>query len=435
MNDIINVYKGGGFMDKVTSKLKHKLHRVFQYVVSFLKWVFIALITGAVGGGIGGLFRFCVDIATKVRHAHDYLIFFLPLGGLVIVFLYKFSKLSSKADTNLVIKSIRSDTKVPLVLAPVIFLSTVITHLFGGSAGREGAALQLGGCIGEQVGDLFKLDEKDMHICVLCGMSGLFSALFGTPLTATIFAMEVISVGIFYYSAFVPCLVSSLVSFSITLLMGLEPVIYKLTNVPKLEMWSVIKVMIVGVCCAVVGIIFCLMLRWSHKYSEKFIKNEYLRIVVGGMLIVLLTMLLGTRYNGIGEDIINSAFSYGDVKWYDPFLKILFTAITIGFGFKGGEIIPTLFIGATLGYAVGGLIGLDPTFAAAVGMVALFCAVVNCPMASLALSIELFTGGSIVLFAVALAVSFMLSGYYGLYHGQKIVYSKRRARFVDRNAK
>ncbi len=423
-------------MENVKGKVKHKLHRVFQYIVSFLKWVFIALITGAIGGGIGGLFRFCVDLATKVRTAHQFLIFFLPLGGLLIVLLYKISKLSSKADTNLVIKSIRSDEKVPLMLAPVIFLSTVITQLFGGSAGREGAALQLGGCIGEQVGDLFKLDEKDMHICVLCGMSGLFSALFGTPLTATIFAMEVISVGIFYYSAFVPCIVSSIVAWFITTLMGLEPVKFTISSFPAVTMWSVIKVAVVGVGCAVVGIIFCLALRFFHKYAEKFLKNEYLRIVVGGVLIVLLTLVLGTtRYNGIGSDVIHSAFAYGDIRWYDPFLKILFTAITIGFGYKGGEIIPTLFIGATFGFVLGSLIGLDPTFAAAVGMVALFCAVVNCPMASLALSVEIFSGSGIVLFAVALAVSFMLSGYYGLYHGQKIVYSKRRARFVDRNAK
>lgn len=422
-------------MENVKSKVIHKFYRVWQYIVSFLKWVFIALVTGAIGGAVGGLFRFCVDIATKVRHTNEFLIFLLPVGGLFIVFLYKITKLSEKADTNLVIKSIRSDEKVPVMLAPVIFISTVITHLLGGSAGREGAALQLGGCIGEQVGDLFKLDEKDMHICVLCGMSGLFSALFGTPLTATIFAMEVISVGIFYYSAFVPCIVSALVSFSITSLMGLKPAMYILTSVPQVDMWTVIKVAVLGVGCAVMGILFCLSLRFSHKYSKRFIKNDYLRVVVGGLLIVGLTVLLGTRYNGIGEDVIHSAFIRGDIFWYDPFLKILFTAITIGFGFKGGEIIPTLFIGATFGYVVGGVIGLDPAFAAAIGMVALFCAVVNCPMASLALSVEIFSGGSIVLFAVALAVSFMLSGYYGLYSGQKIVYSKRRARFVDRNAK
>lgn len=422
-------------MSKVKGKLVYKFHRVMQYVISFMKWVFIALITGAIGGAIGGLFRFCVDVATSVRTTYDFMIYFLPLAGLVIVFLYKITKLSKEADTNLVIKSVRSDTKVPLLLAPVIFLSTVLTHLFGGSAGREGAALQLGGCIGEQVGDLFHLDEKDLHICVLCGMSGLFSALFSTPVTATIFAMEVISVGIFYYSAFVPCIVSSIVAVSITKLMGLEPMMYVLKNAPEVTMWSVITAAVIGLTCAIVGMVFCLGLRYTHKFAEKFLKNEYLRIFCGGVIIVLLTLVVGTRYNGIGSDVIHAALSYGDINWYDALLKILFTAITIGFGFKGGEIIPTLFIGATLGYVVGNFIGIDPAFSAALGMVALFCAVVNCPMASFALSVELFSGGNILLFAVAISVAFMLSGYYGLYSGQKIVYSKRRARFVDRNAK
>ncbi len=422
-------------MENIKAKVFHKFHRVVQYITSFLKWVFIALITGAIGGAIGGAFRFCVDFVTKVRAANEFLIFFLPVGGLLIVLVYKISKLKTDADTNLVIRSIRSDAKVPLLLAPVIFFSTVLTHLLGGSAGREGAALQLGGCIGEQVGDLFKLDEKDMHICMLCGMSGLFAALFGTPITATIFAMEVISVGIFYYSAFVPCLVSSLISFSITRLMGLKPVVYKLSAVPQIEMWSVIKVAIIGVGCAVLGILFCLAMRYTGKFAKKFLKNEYIRVFVGGVIVVLLTLIFGTRYNGIGENIIHGALSYGNVYWYDPILKIVFTAITIGFGFKGGEIIPTLFVGATFGSVLGSFLGLDPTFATAVGMVALFCAVVNCPMASFALCVELFSGGSIVHFAVAIAVSFMLSGYYGLYSGQKIVYSKRRARFVDRNAK
>lgn len=422
-------------MQKAKEKLLHKLHRVLQYCAAFLKWVFIALITGVLGGAIGGLFRFCVDFATNVREKNEYLIYFLPLAGLLIVFIYKISKLSHKADTNLVIESIRSDNKVPLVLAPVIFVSTILTHLFGGSAGREGAALQLGGCIGEQVGDIFNLDEKDMHICVLCGMSGLFSALFTTPLAATIFAMEVISVGIFYYSAFVPCLVSAIVSYSITLLMGLKPIVFNIPVIEEIDAWTVIKAAVIGIGCAVLSIIFCLALRFTKKYSSKLFKNEYLRIAVGGAIIVVLTLILGTRYNGIGENIISSAMGYGDVYWFDPFFKIVFTAITIGFGFKGGEIIPTLFIGATFGAVLSQLLSIDPTLAAAIAMVAMFCAVVNCPMASLALSVELFSGGNVVLFAVALAVSFMLSGYYGLYSGQKIVYSKRRARFVDRNAK
>ena len=161
-------------MGRVKNKIKHKSLRVGQYIFSFLKWVFIALVTGAIGGAIGGAFRFCVDLVTKVRTAHEFLIYFLPLAGVVIVFLYKISKLKDKADTNLVIRSIRSDTKVPLVLAPVIFISTVLTHLFGGSAGREGAALQMGGSIGYYAGKLLRLDDRDL----LCTKSHLYISSF-----------------------------------------------------------------------------------------------------------------------------------------------------------------------------------------------------------------------------------------------------------------
>lgn len=422
-------------MEKVKQKLTYKSKRVLQYAASFLKWVFIALLTGAIGGAVGGAFRFCVQFVTQVRTTHEFLIYFLPLAGLVIVLLYKVTKLTEEADTNLVLKSVRENVQVPLLLAPVIFMSTVITHLFGGSVGKEGAALQLGGCLGKQVGSLFHLDDTDMHVAALCGMSGLFSALFSTPVTATIFVMEVISVGVFYYSAFIPCIVSAIVSLTVTNLMGLENEIYVLSNTPDVSLTSVIMVAPVAIACAGFGILFCLMLRLSKKLSKKYFKNEYLRIFVGGVVIVLLTIFIGIRYSGVGSDVIHSALEYEKIYWYDPLLKILFTSLAIGFGFKGGEIVPTLFIGATLGYTVGSFVGLDPAFAAAIGMVSLFCSVVNCPIASIILSVELFKGGSIVLFAVAVGISFMLSGYYGLYHGQKILYSKRRARFVDRYAK
>lgn len=422
-------------MEVAKDNIKYRLHRVWQYASSFIKWIFIALICGAVGGAVGSAFRFCVDYVTTIRHNNEYLIYFLPAAGLVIVLLYKLTKLNNGVDTNLVIKSIHNDAKVPFLLAPAIFVSTVITHLFGGSAGREGAALQMGGSIGAGIGHLFKLDKRDMHICVMCGMSGLFSALFCTPLTATIFVLEFISVGAIYYSALVPCVISSLSSFAITRFMGLKMAQYNLYNIPQLDVWSSIKVAVIGIACAVVGILFCVMLHLTHKCAEKFIKNEYLRIVVGGALIVVLTFLLSRRYIGLGEEVIHSAFSGEEIYWYDPLLKILFTALTIGFGYKGGEIVPTLFIGATLGYIVGNLVGLDPAFAAAVGMAALFCAVTNCPLASLALCVELFSGKSIMLFMVAIAVSFMLSGYYSIYSSQIFVYSKRREKIINKFAK
>ena len=364
-------------MEQFKNTMKHDATRVRQYIVSFLKWTLIALVTGGIGGGLGAGFRYAVTYVTEFRTANPWMCYLLPVGGVIIAFLYRVTKLSGHADTNLIINSVREEGKVPILLAPVIFLSTVITHLFGGSAGREGAALQLGGCIGSFIGRGVKLDEKDMHLAVMCGMSGLFSALFGTPLTATIFAMEVISVGIIYYSAFLPCIVSALTAYGVTLLCGLQPTAYRLTEIPALTVPTILLVAVIGAAAVV----------------------------------------------------------QGEALPYDFILKILFTVITIGFGYKGGEIIPTFFIGATMGALIGGWIGLPPQFAAAIGLVALFCGVVNCPIASLVLSIELFGSEGLLYFAVAICLSYMLSGYYGLYSGQKIMYSKRRARYINRNAK
>lgn len=422
-------------MDKLKETVKHDATRVRQYIVSFLKWTLLALITGAVGGGLGAGFRYSVTYVTELRLEYTWLHYLLPVGGLMIALLYRATKLSGHADTNLIINSVRTEGKVPILLAPVIFLSTVITHLFGGSAGREGAALQLGGCIGSLLGRIVRLNEKDMHLAVMCGMSGLFSALFGTPLTAAVFAMEVISVGIFYYSAFLPCLVSALTAYGITLLCGLMPTAFPLAGIPELNILPILAVAVVGIAAAIVSIVFCVSLEKAHQLAVKYFENEYLRTAVGGAFLVLLTMIIGTRYCGIGGGVIEGAVLGGEALPYDFIFKMLFTAVTIGFGYKGGEIIPTFFIGATMGAVIAPLLGLPATFGAAIGLVALFCAVVNCPIASIILSIELFGSSGIIYFAVAICISYMLSGYYSLYSGQKIMYSKRRARFINRNAK
>lgn len=412
-----------------------KIKSIKSYIITFIKWIFIASITGALGGGIGSLFHISVEYATKFRQENDWIILMLPLGGIIIVFLYKLLNKTEDMGTNLVINSVRTDGKVPFVMAPLIFISTVITHLCGGSAGREGAALQLGGSIGSQVGKLLKLDEKDMHLITLCGMSGVFAALFGTPLTATFFSMEVISVGIIYYSSFIPCIVSSLVAYKISLFLGIEPVAFALKYIPNNSIENIIKVSILGVMCAIVSILFCKALHKTNSVLGNLIKNNYYKIICGGLVIVALTYLLGTRdYNGAGMNIIEDAIN-GKVNGEAFILKIIFTAITISVGYKGGEIVPTFFVGATFGCAAAGVIGLNPGFGAAIGLVALFCGVVNTPITSIILSIELFGSQGILLFAIACSVSYMLSGYYSLYSSQKIVYSKLKAEFVNRDAK
>ncbi len=414
----------------------HKIKSASNYILTFLRWGLIAVIIGLIGGVVGGVFHSSVVEANVFFEKYDKLIFLLPIGGLVIVALYKKCKMLENKGTDSVIDSIRNDEKVPFSLAPLIFISTVITHLLGGSAGREGAALQLGGSIGSNIGKLFKLDEKDMHMVVMCGMSAVFSALFGTPITATVFALGVTSVGIMYYSGLVPCLMSSLTAYLITTLAGIPPTSFSLTYVPNVSVVTILQTVLIAVLCAELSIIFCTSMHYTSRYMKKWFKNPYLRIFVGGVVIIALTYLTGTRdYNGSGMSVIEGAVIVGHANSWAWVLKIIFTAITIGAGFKGGEIVPTFFIGATFGCFIGNLIGIAPGFGGAIGMIAMFCGVLNCPLASIILSIELFGSDGFILFAIAAGVSYMLSGYYGLYRSQKIMYSKLKAEYINKNTK
>jgi len=415
--------------DIIVQKAKSSLN----YVITFVKWCFIAIVVGAAGGFVGTAFHKSVDYVTEVRHINGWLIFLLPIGGVVIVSLYKLCK--TNAGTNRVIESVRTNKKVPILMAPLIFVSTVITHLLGGSAGREGAALQLGGSIGYQFGKIFKLDEKDMHLIVMLGMSGVFAALFGTPLTATFFALEVISVGVIYYVALVPCIISSIVAYNIALAFGVTPVKFSNIVMPSMDIIMLLKVVGLALLCALISIGFCSAMKFFDKFAESKVPNAYIRAFVGGCAIILLTLAVGTQdYNGAGMDVISRAMN-GNAVPFAFLLKIVFTVITISAGFKGGEIVPTFFIGSTFGCVMGGLLGLDPGFGAAIGFVALFCGVVNCPVASIMLALEVFGAHSILVFAIVCGVSYMMSGYYGLYSSQKIMYSKLEATYININTK
>ncbi len=427
---------GDDVVDKWKAKLKNKLKSAWKYIETFVKWVMIGSFTGEIGGLVGTLFSTTLQHANHISQSISYLIFFMPLGGIVICGLYKMCELETDPGTNIILESVRTKKHIPWIIAPLIFFSTAMTHLLGGSAGREGAALQLGGSLGYVVGRVTRLDEKDMHLSVMCGMSGLFSALFGTPVTACVFAIEVISVGVSYYSALVPCLISAVVSYGVALSFGVTPMHFDITqHIPQVDFISLSQVIVLSGLCAIVSIVFCILMHKTPKLMKKFLKNDYLRAFAGGMIIIVLTLLVNCRdYNGAGSEIIAKALN-GEVKTEAFLLKMIFTAVTIGCGYKGGEIVPTLFIGSTFGCMMGNLLGLSPVFGAGIGMICLFCGVVNCPFASLMLSVELFGSQGVILFATGCVVSYMLSGYYGLYSSQKILYSKLKAEFININAK
>ena len=411
---------------------KENLTAMLSYMKGFLKWLIIAVVTGTICGVVGAVFHMGIDHATELRGHNPWILYFLPLGGIIIVFLYKISKMWENGGTNNVINAVKEKEQVPWKLAPLIFISTIITHLLGGSSGREGAALQLGGSIGSGTAKLFRQGEKNRNIVIMCGMSGVFAALFGTPITAAVFSLEVISVGVMYYGGLVPAMISAVTANIVAGLFGVGATHFTIANIPGLEPTMLIRVIVLAVLAAVVSIIFCVVMENTAKGLKRFFKNDYLRAVIGAVMIIILTLIVGSQdYNGAGMNIVEKAIS-GEARWFDFILKLIFTAITIGAGFKGGEIVPTFFVGATFGCVAGGLLGIDPGFAASLGLIALFSGVVNCPLAAFILAIEIFGGEGAVYYALASGIGYMMSGYYGLYSSQNIVYSKLKAEYINR---
>lgn len=408
---------------------------VYENLLAFFKWLFVAVLTGGLIGLVGSLFALALQFATEYRVAHSWTLWLLPLAGLLIVFLYRISNVKEPRGTDFVIEAVRTSEELPAKMAPLIFVSTVLTHLFGGSAGREGAVLQIGGSIGNVLGKFLRLDdEKSKNIMIMCGMSAAFSALFGTPVTATIFAMELISVGIMYYAALVPCAVSAVVALEVAHAFGITPTVFRVIGIPEMGAASVVRVLVLSLFCAGLSVIFCFVLHQAGRLYKKYIPNPYLRAAAGGALIILLVFVFQTRdYLGAGGDVIQRSIQGEALPWAFA-LKLLFTAVTLGAGFKGGEIVPSFFVGATFGCVFGGLLGLNPSFGAALGLAALFCGVTNCPITTLMLSFELFGFSGSIYFLLTIAVSYMLSGYYSLYSAQKIVYAKTKPQFINRNA-
>ena len=416
-------------------RFKAQLLTALPFARALVQWLLLSGLTGIACGLVGAAFAWCVAQATTLRTGHHWLLFCMPLAGLIIVASYRAAGMGNDSGTNQIIASVRGGERPRLRLAPLIFLGSVLTHLTGGSAGREGAALQIGGSISAWIGRLRRLGEENVNTIIQCGMAGLFSALFGTPLTATVFSLEVVDVGHLQYAALFPCLLCALVANAIPRALGLPAESYRLQGVPELSPAALLQCGALAALAAFISIAFCVLMHKTGHLYKKYIRNQYLRALAGAAFVIILTLTEGSGdYNGAGGGIIELALE-GEVHVPWAFLlKMLFTALTLGAGFRGGEIVPTLFIGSTLGCAVGPLLGLDPAFGAAISMIALFCGVVNCPMASVFLAIELFGGGGLLFFALACALSFLLSGNYSLYSSQKLVFSKVERKVIDQNA-
>ena len=414
--------------------IQEKLKSIVGNLGVFCKWSLIAILVGVAAGAFSTAFGHCINFVTTFRTNHLWAIFFLPFAGMLIIYLYKVCDYEKNKGTDQVFLTVHAEKKdIPFRMAPLIFISTVLTHLCGGSAGREGAALQMGGSIGSTIGRILHLDEKDRIVLVMCGMSAAFAAVFGTPMAAAVFAMEVVSVGVMYYAALLPCVIASIIAAEFATGVGLNPETFPVARIPQLSLESGLKMAVIAAGCGLLSILFCVALKAVSGIYGKYLKNPYLRVCVAGCLVIGITMLLGTGdYMGAGNELIAKAVEQGKARPLDFLWKMILTAITMRAGYRGGEIVPAFSVGATFGCVAGGLLGFSPEVAAAASMVALFCGVTNCPIASMLISFELFGFSGAAYYLIAISISYALSGYYSLYKDQTIVYSKYKARYINK---
>ena len=397
-----------------------------KYASEFLRITAISILIGVACGLIGAGFVKSIAFVTSLREKDGVILLFLPVLGLISTFIYNKLKVNG-IGTNHIIKSVRTNEKVSPILSVAIFSGTVLSHFGGASVGREGAALQLGGSIGEFFAKIFNLKEEDRRILVISGMGGCFAALFGTPFAAFVFVLEIARIGKRCFTAIIPAFISTFTGFFVANTLGIEPESFPVNETPALSLQVSWKFILIAVAGALISVVFVHVLHFSENGFKRLFKNEYVRVAIGGVIVIALALGLGTTdYNGGGIPVVHHVFTHGEVNYEAFLLKLLFTAICVGAGYKGGEIVPTIFIGGTLGGAVACILGLNPAFGGAIGITAMFCGVTNAPFATVVLACELFGVEGIGYYLVASAIGFILSGKKSLYIGGKIPFAQTK---------
>jgi H+/Cl- antiporter ClcA len=390
-----------------------------------IKWALLSIIVGLLAGITAYSFYQSINWAIDYRKSHQWIVIFLPISGLMVAWFYERHGQEVEGGSNLILDEIHEPQKhIPFRIVPMIFCSTILSHLFGASVGREGAAVQIGAGISDQFSKFMGHYFNNRRIVLMIGMSAGFSAIFGTPIAGAIFGIEILYLGLASLEAFFPCLLASLVGHYVASYLGLGYTKYTTISIPTFSLTNMLLVIVSAICFGIVARFFIWLLHFAKDLFNKYCSLPILRPFIGGVLIAIIFYFIGTdRYLGIGEEVIKATFIQQVYPW-DFAAKILMTSLSLGAGFKGGEVMSLFYIGATLGNALSFIIPLSFSLLTALGFISVFSGASKAPLTSLALGITLFGGGIFIYAGIAVVVSYLVSGPIGIYKGERHFFKK-----------
>ncbi|MDF0478910.1 chloride channel protein [Vagococcus sp. PNs007] len=394
--------------------------KVNSQIKSLGIWLIVSSMIGVGMGLLSAFFLKSLAVVTAIRETNPWLLLGLPLVGMTTIYCYERFGGESKRGNNLVIERANGgQEKIPMQLIPLTLFGTIATHLFGGSVGREGTAVQMGGALAEKVASLFKLGPLDREIVIICGISGGFSSVFGTPFAGCMFALEVLCIGKLRTPALIPSLITALVAYGTTVLLKVSHTHYQVGELPSFSVALLLKLLVCAILFGLVSRLFSWGIRQLKETYAKFIRNPILRIGFGAILVLMLVLLMGTtRYNGLSLPLLEEAFS-GEHHTWDFLNKLILTVFSLGAGFQGGEVTPLFEIGATLGATLGQVLIIPVGFVAALGFIGVFSGATNTPIACLIMGIELFGEDMIGWLLPISVISYLVSGQVGIYSSQQ----------------